>query len=236
MPETKTNKERVNITVDPHVHRLFSATAERQGLTVSGILNTMMGIYIGNPDSVAHDNPVSKRLRSALGGDASKIEFRANAGSLAEVAGFKPLEVDDSDPSNIREIPRSMVDEWIGDVGKQRVGVKIVSAVNQQSDLVLGQALMLRARLHCDIVHIVVPYTTGIDENVLKTIEQAGLSIVSIDGLTKAIGKSRKTAVKHEENRKRLTDAESELRKMQEKRKSRSQASKKTSSKKESVK
>lgn len=236
MPETKTNKERVNITVDPHIHRAFSATAERQGLTVSGILNTMMAIYVGDSDEIPDDNPISKTLRASLGGDTSKAEFRFKAGHLVEAAGFEPLDLDESDPSNIREIPRNMVDEWIGDVGKQRVGIKIVSSVNRQPDLVLGQSLMLRARLHCDIVHIAVPYTTGIDENVLKTIEQAGLSIVSIDGLASAIGKNRKAAAKREENRKRLSEAESELQKMQSKRKSRTQASKKSSTKKETIK
>lgn len=236
MPETKTNKERVNITVDPHIHRAFSATAERQGLTVSGILNTMMAIYVGDSDLIPDDNPVSKRLRRSLGGDSSTIEFRTSAGRLVENAGFKPLDLDETDSANIREIPRNMVDEWIGDIGKQRVGIKVVAGVNRQADLVLGQALMLRARSHCDVVHIAVPYITGIDENVLKTIKQAGLNIVSIDGLVDAIGKNRKAAAKREENRKRLSDAESELQKMQNKRKSRSEKPKKASNKKEPAK
>jgi antitoxin component of RelBE/YafQ-DinJ toxin-antitoxin module len=192
MAEAKTNKERVNITVDPHVQRAFAAIVDRQGLSVSGTINTMMDLYAGEAESLPNDNPVVKHLRRVLGGDSRKIEFRTQAGRIAEAAGYEALDIDDSDPLNVRQIPKNMVDAWLGEQGKKKIGLKIVSSLNEQPDVVLGQALMMRGNLNCDIVHIVVPHITGLNENILKTIEQANLSILGVDQLSAAIREKRR--------------------------------------------
>lgn len=189
MPVKKTNKERVNITVDPAVHRKFAAAAEAQGMSVSGTLNNMMRLYVSLDSETPYvsNNPVTDRLRAVLGGNASKDDFRLGAGRVAEEAGFKALCIDDSDPQNIREVPKRSVDEWFYEKNTLRIGIKIVPELNSHHDLVLGQALMMRARLKCNAVHIIVPYITGINVDFLKTLKQVGLSILSIDNLATII-------------------------------------------------
>ena len=68
-----------------------------------------------------------------------------------------------------------------------------------QPDLVLGQALMLKARHHCDTVLITLPFTTGIYPGIENTLHHAGLAMVSVDHLEAAIGKGSKSAAKREE-------------------------------------
>lgn len=183
MPAQKPHKERVTITVDPDVQRKFSSTAELLGMSVSGIVNTMMGIYADVGEYGSSDNSIAKHLRKVLCGDSKEVEFLAHVGQIAYPKGFQAINADESDSSNTREIPRHFVDEWIGDSGKERIGIKAVYRLNDQPDLVLGRALMLRGQMDCAIVHIVVPHKTGINEGILKTIQQANLSILGIDEL-----------------------------------------------------
>jgi hypothetical protein len=222
MPEGKTNKERVNITVDPHIHRAFASTADRQGQTVSGILNTMMGIYLEEADSLSQNNPVANHLRSVLGGDAADYDLRRAAFRVATEAGFKSAEKEPIKTDYLMPGSTRLSDEWVGETGKKRVGIKVVTSISHQPDLVLGQALMLKARHHCDTVLITLPFTTGIDPGIENTLQHAGLAMVSIDNLEAAIGKGSRSAAKREENKKRLSQAQSELEEMQNKRKSRS--------------
>lgn len=230
MPDSRTNKERVNITVDPHVHRAFSADAEKQGQTVSGILNTVMAFYSGKGEAFSDDNPIVRRLREVLGGDVSKADYHRIAGELLQRRGCHQLKTEETEPSKAGLEHPSQLDEWIDENRKQRTGYKIVSCLNSRSDLVLGQALMLRARLNCDHVFIVVPFKTGLDEAILNTIKHAGLSVVSLDELESLTMSQKKTEGKREENRKRLSHAQEELDKLKKKRTTRNHPSSKKGS------
>lgn len=213
MPEPKTNKERVNITVDPAVHQAFSSLAEKQGQSVSGVINSMMGIYAGIRDFADESSATLEHLRNAVGGDVIDADFRFTAGRQLKSIGFSPINLDESDPGHIREISPDKIDEWVLDSGKQRVGAKIVFSLVRQPDLVLGQALMMRGRLRCDVVHLVVPFKSGVEPSILTTIEHAGLLLTPIDSLQQIVGKS---SAKREENKKRLAGAGERLAKIKE--------------------
>lgn len=218
-----TNKERVNISVDPAVHRHFSEFAERNNQTVSGILNDLMIIYSGCQDQFSPSPQILERLRQMLL-RSDCTAFQRIVHELARSAGLNPVDVDDSDPNDIRRVPPEQVSEWVGTSARGRTGVRIAFNLAREPDITLGQALLFRGTARCERVVLAVPYRLGISSSVLTATEQAGLEVVGVDSLAEVLrGRARREEPNAEatEGARRVDLAKEELNRMRTKRKAR---------------
>lgn len=194
--KTKAHKERINVTVDPDIHQAFAETAKRDGFSVSAILNTAMGMYVHEAATSTPGNPITRKLLDRLGENSAKADFSHLAGKIAEQAGFSPCGMGDSKPDVAKEIPSNKVDAWFRETDGGGIGLKIAPELYGQHDSILGQALMMRAKLKCNTVHIVVPYIAGTNKNFCETLRQVGLSIIPIDTLAMAISSNSSELLK----------------------------------------
>lgn len=220
MTPEKTNKERVNITVDPDVHQRLIQHADRSNQSISGIINSMMAIYCGLPKDTPAGRQVSERLRLMLLQEERDI-FQRIVQKIVREMGFAPLDVDDADPANIIQIPENRVSEWVGNIGKAKVGVKLALNLEREPDLTLGKALMLRGLLKCERLILVVPYLAAIPEAVLAVVGQAGMEVVGTDLLETVLRSRPRKETEPTEGRLRVREAQSELYRMRKKRQER---------------
>lgn len=223
------NKDRVNISVNPQVHGRFSQIADRNSQSVSGILNDLMILYCGpselEDDFMAASPQVIQRLRRTLLISERKSLQRL-VRRIAQEAGLKDIEVDDSDPVNFVNIPDEHISEWIGQIAKIRTGVRLTLNLADEPDIALGQSLLFRGASKCERVILVVPCRLAIPHAVVHATEQAGLEISGVDALENTLRQRGKrdipeTDTPPAEGEKRLRDAAKELERMRIRRKKR---------------
>lgn len=182
----KSNKQRINISVDPSVHERFALYAERTNQSVSGILNEVMDLYCPDGDGKDIATPVLLCLRQRLLAQ-DWAAFQRIVRKLALDAGLQEICWDDTSLEDPCEIPPEYRTEWVGVVGKTKIGLQLAMNLSREPDITLGRALLFRGTHQCERVLLVVPYRQAIPSKVLAVVAQAGLEAVGVDLLETAL-------------------------------------------------
>jgi len=186
MPKPKT-KNRVNITVDPAVHRKFSQFAERERLSVSGILNDMMAVYCGFPDGMDKVSPrVLLHLRRILlAQDEATLQtavYRA-----ASLAGFSDRDTDTRHRPDLDDLPPESVTQWVRQSGKHRTGLLLAPRLDDDPETVIGQAVLMREAKKCTRMILAVPARALVLSGIVTACEKIGLEVAGADDLSDAL-------------------------------------------------
>jgi len=182
----KSNKQRINISVDPSVHQRFTLYTERTNQSVSGVLNEVMDLYCPDGGGKNIATPVLQCLRERLLAQ-DRFAFRRVVAKLALDAGLEEIGLDETDPEDACEIPPEHRSEWVGMVGKTKIGLQLAMDLSREPDITLGRALLFRGTHQCKRVLLVVPYRLAIPLKVLAVVAQAGLEAVGVDLLETAL-------------------------------------------------
>ena len=186
MTSKKLHKQRVNISVDPSVHERFTQYAERTNQTVSGVLNEVMDIFCQKGDGRNMNSPITQYLRQRLLAEDSS-DFQRVVRKLMLDTELKEIPGDNTDPANIVNIPIERRSEWVGVVGKTKIGVRLAFELSREPDITLGRTLLFRGIHKCERVLMVVPYRLAIPSHVLAAAVQSGLEVVGVDLLETAL-------------------------------------------------
>lgn len=106
---------------------------------------------------------------------------------MAIEAGLEDICWDYTNPEDPYEIPPEHRSEWVGMVGKTKIGVQLAMNLSREPDITLGRALLFRGTHQCERVLLVVPYRQAIPLKVLAVVAQAGLEVVGVDLLETAL-------------------------------------------------
>lgn len=186
MPKPKT-KNRVNITVDPAVHRKFGQYAERERLSVSGILNDMMAVYCGFPDGVDKVSPrVLLHLRRILLAH-EEATLQTAVYRAASLAGFSDHDTDTKHRPDLKEMPPESVTQWVRQSGKNRTGLLLAPRLEDDPETAIGQAVLMREAKKCTRMILAIPARALVLSGVVTACEKIGLEVVGADNLSGAL-------------------------------------------------